>query len=106
MTTNGRRRTIWIVWCTLMSLLAVSAASTRLDLGWGNVAVNLGAATIKAGLIAFFFMRLRDSAGAVRITLLTTVLMLSLLIGLSSADVFTRNGPARGPPPPGPAAAR
>jgi cytochrome c oxidase subunit 4 len=43
----------------LVALTAVTVAVARLDLGAANVAVALGIATLKASLVALFFMHLK-----------------------------------------------
>jgi cytochrome c oxidase subunit 4 len=43
----------------LVALTAVTVAVARLDLGAANVAVALGVATLKASLVALFFMHLK-----------------------------------------------
>jgi cytochrome c oxidase subunit 4 len=78
------------VWIALVLLLAGSAASSLVDLGWGNVAVNLLVAAAKTALIGMFYMRLRHSLGAVRVAIAVMLLIFALLIGLSMADVVTR----------------
>lgn len=43
----------------LLALTAVTVAVARVDLGAANVAVALGIATVKATLVALYFMHLR-----------------------------------------------
>jgi cytochrome c oxidase subunit 4 len=43
----------------LVALTAVTVAAARVDLGAANVAVALGIATLKASLVALFFMHLK-----------------------------------------------
>jgi cytochrome c oxidase subunit 4 len=83
-------RGLVIVWITLVLLLATSAASSLVDLGWGNVAVNLVVAGAKTALIGMFYLRLRHSLGAVRVAIAVVLLILALLFGLSMADSLTR----------------
>jgi caa(3)-type oxidase subunit IV len=83
-------RTAWVVWLALLGLLTVSAASARVDLGWANSVINLGAAACKCVLIATFYMRFRRSAGAVRLAVVVTLLMFALLLGLSLTDALAR----------------
>ena len=97
MTGAKSSRNAWLVYAALLALLAVSAATSRVDLGWGNLAFNLGAAVCKAALIAAFYMRLRGSAGAVRLAVIATLLMFTLLIGLSLTDTLTRGSAAKPP---------
>ncbi len=43
----------------LLALTALTVALARFDLGTGSVAVALGIATVKAALVALFFMHLK-----------------------------------------------
>ena len=79
------------VWLALLLLLAVTAASSRVNLGWVNLVVNLVVAAGKTALIAIFYIRLRGSLGAVRVVIVVALLIFSLLFGLSMADFLTRH---------------
>ena len=83
-------RPLVLTWAALMALLAVSAGSALLHLGWANTAIGLVIATIKALLVAIIFMRLKKAHSLLRLTALLGVSAMVLLFGLSSADYFTR----------------
>lgn len=89
-----------LVWLALMSLLALTCGSAFLRLGAWNSAINLIIATVKALLVALFFMHLRGGRSLPRIVALTALVTLGLLFGLSGADYMTRTihwGPWQAP---------
>jgi cytochrome c oxidase subunit IV len=89
-----------LVWAALMILLALTLASAFVPLGWLNSALNMGIASIKAALVAAFFMRLRRSSLLFRVCAATALFTLALLFGLSGSDYATRSiSPASWSPP-------
>ncbi len=74
----------------LIVLLAITAASSRIDLGWGNAAINLAIAALKALLILLVFMQLRSDRSLPRLAAGATALWLAILYGLIFADYATR----------------
>jgi caa(3)-type oxidase subunit IV len=78
------------VWISLLVLLALTTASAYVPLGIGNSLANMAIATIKVGLVAIFFMRLRKSDNAVRLAAGAALLFLFFLAFLSFGDFVTR----------------
>ena len=80
-----------LVWVALLVLTAVTIAvwKTHMSLA-ARVSVALTIATLKAGLVALFFMHLWEHGGVIRLTMVTSVLFVALLIGLVLADNATR----------------
>jgi cytochrome c oxidase subunit 4 len=74
----------------LIVLLAITAASSRVDLGWGNAAINLAIAAVKALLILLVFMQLRSDPSLPRLAAGATALWLGILYVLTFADYATR----------------
>jgi cytochrome c oxidase subunit 4 len=85
-----RTRPLVPSWLALMALLALSAGTAWIPLGWMNTAIGLAVAAVKALLVAFVFMRLRASHPLLRVTALAGVVTLALLFVLSGADYATR----------------
>jgi cytochrome c oxidase subunit 4 len=83
-------RPLVITWAALLVLLAISAGSALLPLGWFNTAIGLAIAAVKALLVVIVFMRLRRSHALLRIAALTGVVTMALLFILSGADYATR----------------
>jgi len=83
-------RPLVITWLALLVLLAISAGSALLPLGWVNTAIGLVIAVLKALLVAIVFMRLRRAHALLRIAAITGVVTMALLFILSGADYATR----------------
>ncbi len=86
----SQRTTFVLVYLALMLLLASTIGVAQLELGFWNPVLNLTIATIKAALIVWFFMHLREVPGIVRLAALGGVLWLAIMFGLSLADWLTR----------------
>jgi cytochrome c oxidase subunit 4 len=84
-------RTYFLVFVALLFLTGLTTGVAFMDLGPGNTVAALGIAFCKASLVALFFMHLRWSQPLVRIVMLASLLWLSILIGLTLGDAFTRN---------------
>ncbi len=79
------------VWGALMVLTAVTWGLSRFHIpGAAGVAVALLIASVKGGLVALFFMHLWDQKGANRLILVTSLVFVALLIGLTMLDNATR----------------
>lgn len=78
------------VWVALLVLLAASVGSAYLPLGIWNSVANLAIAAVKVGLVAVFFMHLREAGGVVRLAAAIGIFMLVLLFGLGATDYLTR----------------
>ncbi len=80
-----------LVWVALLVLTAVTVAvwKTHMSLG-ARVTVALTVATVKAGLVAMFFMHLWEHGGVNRLVIVTSLMFVVLLIGLVLADNATR----------------
>jgi cytochrome c oxidase subunit 4 len=86
----NRTRPLVLTWLALMALLALSAGTAWIPLGWMNTAIGLAVAAVKALLVALVFMRLRASHPLLRLTALAGVVTLALLFVLSGTDYATR----------------
>lgn len=84
-------RTIYLlVYVALLILLALTMATAQLQLGIWNPVLNLSIATLKAGLIAWFFMHLEESSGLVRIFAIAAIVWTSGLFIGGLIDWLTR----------------
>jgi cytochrome c oxidase subunit 4 len=70
----------------LLALTAITVALSRVDFGRVNVAVALGIATLKASLVAAFFMHLRHGPRFHLVILVASALFASLLVGFVLMD--------------------
>ena len=83
------RRILWI-WLALLALLALTLGSALVRLGAWNSAANLLIAAAKALLVGYFFMRLRESPGIVRLCVAVALSTLALLFAIGAADYASR----------------
>jgi cytochrome c oxidase subunit 4 len=85
-------RAYYGVFALLVVLLAVTLAVAKVDLGRWNFPVAAAIATVKAGLIALYFMHLRYSAALTWLVAGAGVFWLGILVSLTFSDYWTRRG--------------
>ena len=83
-------RTYIAVWAALVVLTAVTVAVSYVHLGMMNVVVALLVASVKASLVALFFMHLRYENRLVWGFALTPVFFLILIIAGTLSDTLFR----------------
>ncbi len=76
------------VWGALLVLTFVTVAVTWVDLGPLSVPVAIGIATIKAILVALFFMHLKYDRPFNAVVLVASVFFLILFLGLALLDTL------------------
>jgi cytochrome c oxidase subunit IV len=86
-----QRKTYIHIFLALIILAGATALLSKLDLGRFNVTVALGIALVKAGLVAAFFMHLRESRHLIWIVGFFSLVWLSIMLILTSADYATRS---------------
>ena len=79
-------KVLFAVFGALMALTVITVAVAHVHLGEWNLIVAMVIATIKATLVALFFMHLYYDKGFVRITFVTSLLFLSLFITFALMD--------------------
>ena len=80
-----------LIWVALLVLTGVTLAVWKTNLSYSaRVVVALSIATVKAALVAIFFMHLWEEKGVARLVLVVSAVMVTLLIGLTLADNATR----------------
>src|SRR4051794_38769210 len=84
-------RTLVLVWVALMTLLALTIGATFLPLGGAKPVANLVIAIVKAALILWFYMHLRELDGLVRLAAMAAFVALVILIGIISTDYLGRH---------------
>jgi caa(3)-type oxidase subunit IV len=91
------RRRLWricrvplLIWAALCVLLAATCSLAYVPLGSGNLSASLCIATVKAGLIGAFFMRLREPNALNRLAAAAGPVWLFIMFVLIGADYFTR----------------
>jgi caa(3)-type oxidase subunit IV len=85
-------RSIVLVTCSLMLILAATAALSIFDLGRVGLVIALLLASIKGVLVATQFMNLRLESATVRFVALSGLLWFGLMLAGILADALTRPG--------------
>ncbi len=83
----------FLVWFALTVLTGVTVWVSYIDFGLLNIVIALTVASVKAALVALFFMHLRHEDKVTWIFALYPLGLLALLIGLTISDVFYRVTP-------------
>ncbi len=84
-------KTYFSVWTALLVGTFVTYKAAFIELGHFNAAVALIIATIKALLVALFFMHIKGaSEKLLKLVVISTVFFLFILLALSMADYSTR----------------
>jgi cytochrome c oxidase subunit IV len=86
------RTTFAFVYVALLGLLGATIGVAHLQLGPWNPVLNISIAAIKAFLIAWFFMHVREGTALVRLAAFGGLLWLGILFGLSMTDWLARPG--------------
>jgi cytochrome c oxidase subunit IV len=80
------------VWIALLLGTGLTVYAATLDLAPYNAAVALGIATIKATLVALFFMHVwHASEKLIKLVVIAALFFLLLLLGLTMTDFATRS---------------
>ena len=85
---------VWVyvvVWAVLTVLTFTTWAVAQIDLGPFNTVIALAIAFVKAGMVVWFFMDLRDENPLTKLYAAGGIFWLILLIGLTLADYLTRS---------------
>lgn len=85
-------KTYFAVWIALLAGTALTVVAARIDLRPFNAAVALTIATIKATLVALFFMHVKGSSERLtKLVVISALFFLLILLGLSMSDYATRS---------------
>ena len=74
----------------LLALTVITVLAAGIDFGTGNAVIALAIATVKASLVALFFMHLRHDRPMNAIIFVAGVTMLGIFLLLTYVDVGTR----------------
>lgn len=83
-------RTYLLIWVALLFLTVVTVAVSRIDLGSFNTLVAIAIATLKASLVALFFMHLRYDNKFNALVLLCSLVFIGLFFIPTFIDELTR----------------
>ncbi|TXH33930.1 MAG: hypothetical protein E6Q98_20475 [Rhodospirillaceae bacterium] len=84
-------RPLIFVWAALMSLLALTIAASFALTGPLSLVTSMGVATVKAVLVYWFFMHLREEGGLIRLAAIAGIAWLMIFFFLALADYATRS---------------
>lgn len=74
----------------LLAMTGVTVAASYVDLGRLNVWVALAIASVKAGLVLMVFMHMKYEGRLLKLSFLSTIGFLSLMIGFTFWDIAFR----------------
>lgn len=80
----------YLTYVALLALLAATVGVAYVNLGHFNLPVALAIAAVKAGLVLWFFMHLRDSPRIVVLFLAAGLFILFIATLFTMADYLTR----------------
>ena len=83
-------RTYLLVFVALLVLTAITVVVAFQDFGAWNDVVALAIAVLKATLVVLFFMHVYQSSRVTKIVVVSGLLWLALLIGLTLSDYLSR----------------
>lgn len=78
------------VFAALIVLTVITVAASRFDFGSANTVIAVLIATVKATLVATFFMHLKYDKGFHALIFVMSFVFLGVMLGLSSEDIDTR----------------
>jgi len=83
-------RPLLLTWAGLLALLALTIAVSFAPIGPVKPVANMAIAVVKAGLVLWVFMHLRERGGLLRIFALGAVAWLVILMAMAATDILTR----------------
>lgn len=89
-TSDGRTYGLVLLTLLVLTAITVAAAGVRFGSPAVNVVVALTIATVKASLVALYFMHLRHDRPMYALIFVTGLVFLGLLLMLTLVDVVTR----------------
>ncbi|HEX3034052.1 MAG TPA: cytochrome C oxidase subunit IV family protein [Thermodesulfobacteriota bacterium] len=86
-------KTYIIIFIALIILTAITVYVSYFNFGVFNIVIALVIASLKASLVALWFMHLKFEDKVTWVFVLFPLALLALMIGLVAADVFYRGSP-------------
>jgi cytochrome c oxidase subunit 4 len=81
-------RVLLSVFAVLLALTVLTVAATWVDLGHWNLWIALGIATVKASLVALYFMHLRYDNPFYALIFVTALVFLAVFLSLTLMDTL------------------
>ena len=82
--------TLGKILATLLLLTGITVAVSYFDMGRLNVPLTLAIASTKASLVLLFFMHLKYEGRAIKISFISTICFLAIMISFTFWDVAFR----------------
>jgi len=83
-------KSYFVVWAILLTCTGLTVWTGYMDLGKINLPLAMCIATLKASLVIWYFMHMRDAAGTNRIVFVTSFLFMFVMIFGVFGDLWTR----------------
>ena len=83
-------KTFISVWAALLALTAITVTVAKLDLGALSMFTAIAIASVKAGLVLWYFMHLKYETRLLKLLLLMPIATLAFIIGMTFVDVLYR----------------
>ena len=84
-------KTYFAIWIALLGGTALTVVAAQIDLRPFNAAIALTIATVKATLVALFFMHIKGTSERLtKLVVISAIFFLMILLGLSMSDYATR----------------
>jgi len=87
---TGQLKSYFGVFGALMVLTVITVAVAFVDLGNLNVVVALAVAVLKATLVVLFFMHVKYSPTITKLVVVSSIVWLGILFGVTMMDYLTR----------------
>jgi len=84
-------KSYFVVWIILLTCTVLTVWTGYMDLGKVNLPLALSIATLKASLVIWYFMHMRDAAGTNRIVFITSFVFMFVMIFGVFGDLWTRS---------------
>ena len=84
-------KSYFVVWAILLTCTGLTVWTGYKDLGAWNLPLALSIATVKASLVVWYFMHMREAAGTNRIVFVTSFVFLLVMIFGVFGDLWTRS---------------
>ena len=83
-------RTVALAWAALLALMLASLGSAYLKLGSLNLVAGVAIAAVKAAIVAWLFMRLREAGALLRLAAVAGLGAWAIQLALTGVDYRTR----------------
>ena len=83
-------KTFVLVWVALLTLTAITVTVAKLNFGAFSTLTAIVIASVKAGLVLWFFMHLKYEKRLLKLLLLVPIVTLAVIIGMTFIDVGYR----------------